>query len=115
MNSIWNIHGEEIYLNVDLNTAIVGDNTLIAADPANELMVQAMLITTQVATTLIIKLGATTVGTFQLGALGSLNLSDIVGMTGEPILKLAKNNALVLNNSAAANRVSGMIKYALKG
>lgn len=112
---LWNIHGVETLQNVDLNSAVVGDNTLIAADPLNEIFVQGLLLTTTLATVITIKFGATVVATIQLGALGSINLADITGMEGEPILRVPKNTALVIGNTASTNRVSGFVKWAVNG
>lgn len=110
---MWNIHGDPTYGSVDLNPATVGDNTIVAANASGETFIQAFSVVVDGATTVILKKGSTAIGTFKLQAFQTLNLSDLPGMEGEPYYKMAKNEAFVLNSSAAV-RITGTVTYATK-
>lgn len=110
---IWNIHSEPSYAPVDLNTAVVGDNTIVAANPNGETFIHAFAVTVDGACVLTLKKGAASIGIFKLSANQTINLSDLPGWDGEPYYKMAKNEAFILNSNALV-RVTGTVTYSTK-
>lgn len=110
---MWNIHGETTDQNIDLNPAVIGDQTLVAANTAGETFIHAFSIIVDGACVILIKKGSTTVATFKMAANQTISLSDIPGMEGEPFYRLDKNIAFVLNSDAAV-RITGTLKRSIK-
>jgi len=110
---IWNIHGEPTVAPIDLQPAVVGDNTILAGATIGETFVHGLMVIADGATTVTLKFGARTLGVFKLAANQTLNMSDIAGMDGEPILKGEVGEAFVINSSAGV-ALTGMIKSSLR-
>lgn len=110
---MWNIHGESTVAPINLAPASIGDNTIVAAPTIGETFIQGFMIIADAATTVSLKFGSRTLGTFKLAASQTVNLSDLPGMEGEPILKGFAGEAFILNSSALVT-ITGMVKYARK-
>lgn len=110
---MWNIHGEPTVSPINLVPATIGDNTIVAAPTIGETFIQGFMIIADAATTVTLKFGTRTLGVFKLAAAQTVNLSDIPGMEGEPVLKGFVGEAFILNSSAAVT-ITGMVKYARK-
>lgn len=110
---IWNIHGEPTVAPINFQPATIGDNSVLTGAVIGETFVHGLMIIVDGATTLTLKFGARTLGVFKLAANQTLNMSDIAGMDGEPILKGEVTEAFVINSTAAV-AITGMIKSSLR-
>lgn len=110
---LWNIHGEPTVTPINLAPALAADNTIVAAPTIGETFIQGFMIIADAATTVTLKFGSRTLGVFKLSASQTVNLSDIPGMEGEPVLKGFAGEAFIMNSSAAVT-ITGMCKYARK-
>lgn len=108
-----NIHGEMVNVSVDVNASAGADNTLVAASPTTETFLHMITLGTDTDTVITLKLNSTVIGTFKLLANGSVNMSDLNGMWGEPVIKALPTQAIKFASSAAA-RITGMVKYSRK-
>jgi hypothetical protein len=109
---LWNIHSDPIILNIDLNPATIGNNTLIAGITNTRIFIRGLTISADGACVLTFKSGSTAYGTAKLAANGSFNLSDIAGADGEPFWNLKLGDAFVVTSDAAV-RLTGTCNYAL--
>lgn len=110
---LWNIHGEPTVAPINLQPATIGDNTILTGAVIGETYVHGLMIIADGAATVTLKFGSRTLGIFKLAANQTVNMSDIVGMDGEPILKGYLGEAFVINSSAAV-ALTGMIKSSLR-
>jgi len=108
-----NIHGEMVDVNVNVSASAGADNTLVTASPTTETFLHMLTLSTSADTVITLKLGSRTVGTFKLLANGSVNMSDLNGMYGEPVVKARPGEAIIFASSAAAT-ITGMAKYSRK-
>jgi hypothetical protein len=110
---IWNIHGEPTVAAINLQPASIGDNSILSGATIGETYIHGLMIIVDGATTLTLKFGSRTLGVFKLAANQTLNMSDIAGMDGEPILKGELGEAFVINSTAGV-AITGMIKTSLR-
>lgn len=110
---LWNIHGEPTVSPINLQPATIGDNQILAGATIGETFVHGLMIIVDAATTLTLSFGTRDLGVFKLAANQTLNMSDIVGMDGEPILKGFVGEAFIINSTAAV-AITGLIKSSLK-
>lgn len=110
---MWNIHGEPTVAPINLAPASIGTNSIVAAPTIGETFIEGFMIIADAATTVTLKFGSRSLGVFKLAASQTLNLSDIPGMEGEPVLKGFVGEAFIIDSSAAVT-ITGMVKYARK-
>ena len=108
--TMWNIHGEPTVAAINIASGVGTVTTVITAPTIGETFVHALSVGVDTATTVTLTFGSRVLGIFKLTAFGTINLSDIVGMPGEPILKGLPLEAFTITTSAAA-QVTGLIKY----
>lgn len=113
---MWNIHSDLINTNIDLNPAVAGDNTVVTnmspdTVTGKVMFLHALTLVGAAATDVTVKDSTGKVyGTFLITAAGgSVNLSDLNSIQGEPIFRLTRGANLVIGSSAAV-RLTGFVK-----